>query len=682
MKKKILSFLLVLVLLFTLSACSESGNNEASGGGENIMMEFLTCNFNGNKLAFGYKVSGDIKNEEKITVKAINQSGKVENFSFTVKPIEEKQIASIELGSTTGEITLEFSAKSAANPEKNATLVFNSKRPQLTPDSVKIVASALNNGEKAGLIIGYFGAPEDKVVRGAMGLLHAVERFGVPAFIMSDGPAGVRLFPKFTTFYPSSTAVASTWDVDMAEYVGTAIGNEAKVMGVDVQLGPGMTLQRSVLGGRNSEYFSEDPLLSGLMGAAYIKGVQSTGTYACVKHFAANNQETDRTNVSSNISERVLREIYLKNFAYAIIKGNPKMLMTSYNKINGIYTSNFADLLKVVRDEYGFDGTITTDWSTNADVLNKLKGEYPIVADVLDYRQISKLKSTYADGLAAFISSDGRIHGTFNQTITATGRISSTDPNLQNIPMRTDLGRNIRKVFIPKDDYVFVDADYSQIELRILAHFSKDEKLISSFKENEDIHAITASQVFHVPVWEVDSLMRRNAKAVNFGIVYGISAFGLSEDLNISRKEAAEYMEGYFETYPGVKEFQNESIESAKKTGMTKTLFGRIRPIPELSSSNFMQRSFGERIAMNSPIQGTAADIMKIAMIRVYSKLKEKNMKSSLILQIHDELLIETHKDEIEEVKDILIEEMSNAAKLSVPLLVEASVGNDWYEAK
>lgn len=339
---------------------------------------------------------------------------------------------------------------------------------------------------------------------------------------------------------------------------------------------------------------------------------------------------------------------------------------------------------EILFDKLGLPGAkkTKTGYSTNADVLNKLKGDYPIVADVLNYRQISKLKSTYADGLAAFISSDGRIHGTFNQTITATGRISSTDPNLQNIPMRTDLGRNIRKVFIPKDDYVFVDADYSQIELRILAHFSKDEKLISSFKENDDIHAITASQVFHVPVREVDSLMRRNAKAVNFGIVYGISAFGLSEDLNISRKEAAEYMEGYFETYPGVKEFQNESIEGAKKTGMTKTLFGRIRPIPELSSSNFMQRSFGERIAMNSPIQGTAADIMKIAMIHVYSKLKEKNMKSSLILQIHDELLIETHKDEIEEVKDILIEEMSNAAKLSVPLLVEASVGNDWYEAK
>lgn len=323
-----------------------------------------------------------------------------------------------------------------------------------------------------------------------------------------------------------------------------------------------------------------------------------------------------------------------------------------------------------------------TGYSTNVDVLNKLKNDYPIVADVLEYRQITKLKSTYADGLAAFISSDGRIHGTFNQTITATGRISSTEPNLQNIPMRTDLGRSIRKVFIPKEDCVFVDADYSQIELRILAHFSKDEKLIHSFRENDDIHTLTASQVFHVPVEEVDSLMRRNAKAVNFGIVYGISAFGLAEDLNISRKEASAYMEGYFATYPGVKTFQEEAVSKAKKTGVTKTMYGRIRPIPELSSSNFMQRSFGERIAMNSPIQGTAADIIKIAMIRVYNRMKEEGLKSSLILQIHDELLIEAYKDEVEQVKTILQEEMMHAGQLSVPLLVEACVGENWYEAK
>ena len=323
-----------------------------------------------------------------------------------------------------------------------------------------------------------------------------------------------------------------------------------------------------------------------------------------------------------------------------------------------------------------------TGYSTNVDVLNKLKNDYQIVADVLEYRQVAKLKSTYADGLAGYIREDGRIHGTFNQTITATGRISSTEPNLQNIPMRTDLGRSIRKVFIPKDGYVFVDADYSQIELRVLAHFSGDEKLIQAYHENQDIHALTASQVFGVPIEEVDDLMRRNAKAVNFGIVYGISAFGLAEDLDISRKEASEYIESYFATYPGVKKFLDETVEMGKQTGMTKTMFGRIRQIPEITSSNFMQRSFGERIAMNSPIQGTAADIIKIAMIRVHERLKKEQRKSSLILQIHDELLIETHVDEVEIVKQILVEEMMKAAELKVPLSVGVSCGNTWYEAK
>ncbi len=323
-----------------------------------------------------------------------------------------------------------------------------------------------------------------------------------------------------------------------------------------------------------------------------------------------------------------------------------------------------------------------TGYSTNVDVLNKLKNDFPIVSDVLEYRQVAKLKSTYADGLAAYIKEDGRIHGTFNQTITATGRISSTEPNLQNIPMRTELGRGIRKVFIPKEDYIFVDADYSQIELRVLAHFSGDEKLIQAYHENQDIHALTASQVFGVPMNEVDDLMRRNAKAVNFGIVYGISAFGLSEDLAISRKEATEYIESYFKTYPGIKEFLDGTVESAKKTGMVKTMYGRIRQIPELSSSNFMQRSFGERIAMNSPIQGTAADIIKIAMIRVHERLQQEQLRSTLILQIHDELLIETHKDEVEQVKQIIQEEMMQAAKLSVPLVVSVSVGENWYEAK
>ena len=297
-------------------------------------------------------------------------------------------------------------------------------------------------------------------------------------------------------------------------------------------------------------------------------------------------------------------------------------------------------------------------YSTAADILEKLAPDYPIVSKILEYRQLAKLKSTYADGLIQFVREDGRIHGTFHQTVTATGRISSADPNLQNIPVRMELGRLIRKVFVPKEDYVFLDADYSQIELRILAHCSGDEALIQAYKEKEDIHRITASQVFHVPFEEVTDLQRRNAKAVNFGIVYGISSFGLSQDLSITRKEAQSYIERYFETYPGIKKFLDDTVEFAKKEGYVKTLFGRRRPIPELSSSNFMQRNFGERVAMNAPIQGTAADIMKIAMINVNHALKEKNLRSRIVLQVHDELLVETHKDEVDEVKAILKEKM------------------------
>ena len=323
-----------------------------------------------------------------------------------------------------------------------------------------------------------------------------------------------------------------------------------------------------------------------------------------------------------------------------------------------------------------------TGYSTSADILEKLAPEYPVVSYILEYRQLTKLKSTYADGLANYIREDGRIHGKFNQTITATGRISSTEPNLQNIPVRMELGRLIRKVFIPEKDYVFVDADYSQIELRILAHCSGDEQLINAYKEARDIHRITASQVFHIPFDEVTDLQRRNAKAVNFGIVYGISSFGLSEDLSITKKEAAQYIENYFKTYPGIKTFLEKSVEHAKEKGYVVTLFGRRRPVAELASSNFMQRAFGERVAMNSPIQGTAADIMKIAMIGVNRRLKETQMKSRLVLQVHDELLIEAHRDEVEQVKEILAYEMEHAASLLVPLDVDMHVGDNWYEAK
>ena len=322
-----------------------------------------------------------------------------------------------------------------------------------------------------------------------------------------------------------------------------------------------------------------------------------------------------------------------------------------------------------------------TGYSTSADVLEKLAPEHPVVGKVLEYRQLTKLNSTYADGLLQYISEDGRIHGKFNQTITATGRISSTEPNLQNIPIRMELGSRIRQVFIPKPGFVFLDSDYSQIELRILAHMSGDENLIAAYNSDEDIHRITASQVFNTPLAEVTKTQRSNAKAVNFGIVYGISSFGLSQDLSISRKEAAKYIEKYFETYPKVHEFLDGLVESAKKNGFSVTMFNRRRPIPELASSNFMQRSFGERVAMNAPIQGTAADIIKLAMIGVYHRLRELGLKSKLILQVHDELLIETAADEVETVRNILDEQMKNAAKLSVALVVDTNEGANWLEA-
>ena len=323
-----------------------------------------------------------------------------------------------------------------------------------------------------------------------------------------------------------------------------------------------------------------------------------------------------------------------------------------------------------------------TGYSTSAEVLEKLKNAHPIIPKILEYRQLTKLNSTYAEGLAGYIRADGRIHGKFHQTVTVTGRISSADPNLQNIPTRMPLGREIRKVFIPEEGSVFVDADYSQIELRVLAHMSGDAALIAAYQADEDIHAITASQVFDVPLDQVDSTLRRKAKAVNFGIVYGISSFGLGQDLDISRKEAEGYIEKYFATYGKVKKFLDRTVEDAKKNGYTVTMFGRRRPIPELASSNFMTRSFGERAAMNAPVQGTAADIIKIAMVRVNRRLKEEHLQSKLVLQIHDELIIETKKEEVEIVQKILVQEMMHAADLAVPLLVDANVGDSWYDAK
>ncbi|MGL4791154.1 MAG: DNA polymerase I [Anaerotignaceae bacterium] len=325
-----------------------------------------------------------------------------------------------------------------------------------------------------------------------------------------------------------------------------------------------------------------------------------------------------------------------------------------------------------------------TGYSTAAEVLEKLKFESPIVEKLLVFRQLAKLKSTYVDGLLSVMDKKTeKIYSTFNQTITATGRISSTEPNLQNIPIRLELGRQLRKVFIPtNEDYVFLDADYSQIELRVLAHMAKDETLINAFKEGQDIHRLTASQVFNIPFEEVTSRQRSNAKAVNFGIVYGIGAFSLGQDLGISRAEAEKYINSYFEKYPSIKTYMDETIKNAKENGYVSTIFERRRPMPELNGPNFMQRAFGERVAMNMPIQGSAADIIKIAMIKVNHQLKEQGLKSKLILQVHDELLIETHKDEIEVVSNLLKNHMENAVSLSVPMEAEVKMGNSWYETK
>ena len=381
----------------------------------------------------------------------------------------------------------------------------------------------------------------------------------------------------------------------------------------------------------------------------------------------------------------LVRKEELKNYGDALVDRIGELEKAIHEAAGCEFNINSPKQLgEVLFEKMGLKGgkKTKTGYSTAADILEKLAPDHPIVADVLEYRGLTKLKSTYADGLADYIGPDGRIHTSFNQTITATGRISSTEPNLQNIPMRTQLGRLIRRVFVPREGWLFTDADYSQIELRVLAHLSGDRQLIEAYQSDADIHRITASKVFHTPFEEVTDLQRRNAKAVNFGIVYGISSFGLSQDLSITRKEAADYIEQYFQTYPDVKKFLDRQVQEAKEKGYTTTLFGRRRPVPELNSSNFMQRSFGERVAMNSPIQGTAADIIKIAMIRVWEALRKEGLSSRLILQIHDELLIETKESEAERVRQILETQMKGAADLAVSLEVDLHTGKNWYDAK
>ena len=323
-----------------------------------------------------------------------------------------------------------------------------------------------------------------------------------------------------------------------------------------------------------------------------------------------------------------------------------------------------------------------TGYSTNADVLEKLKNKHPIISAIMDYRMLTKLKSTYADGLLKVIDNDGRIRTTFQNLVTATGRLSSTEPNLQNIPVRTDLGAEIRKMFIPKPGCVLVDADYSQIELRVLAHIADDTTMQEAFRSGMDIHTVTASQVFGVAPEAVTALQRRNAKAVNFGIVYGISEFSLAEDIGVSRYEAKEYIDSYLANYHGVRVYMKDVVAKARQSGYTQTLYGRKRSIPELSSSNFNIRQGAERIALNTPIQGTAADLIKLAMIRVHSALQAQYPQAALLLQVHDELIVECPEEIASEVAAMISQEMEQVASLNVPLIAEAKWGKSWYDAK
>jgi DNA polymerase-1 len=323
-----------------------------------------------------------------------------------------------------------------------------------------------------------------------------------------------------------------------------------------------------------------------------------------------------------------------------------------------------------------------TGHSTNVEALEKLAAHHEIARKILEYRSHTKLRSTYVDGLLAAIGADGKIHTTFNQALTATGRLSSMEPNLQNIPVRTQLGRELRRAFVPSGGFVFVDADYSQIELRVLAHLSQDETFLAAFRQNQDIHRITAARVFHMPFEDVTEDMRRIAKAVNFGIVYGISAFSLAEDIKVSVREAEGFIHNYFARYPDVKRYIDNAVAAAKQKGYAETIFGRRRHIPELVQANYNTRSFGERAAMNMPVQGAAADIIKIAMIKVHGRLRDEGLESRLILQVHDELLIEAKIGEEEAVKRILLDEMENAVNLTVPLSIDINIGKSWYDAK
>ena len=387
-----------------------------------------------------------------------------------------------------------------------------------------------------------------------------------------------------------------------------------------------------------------------------------------------------RMQIAGVLVDKNTLEEYQKDLSVKVKTLNDEIMEMAGEEFNVNSPKQLGHILFEVLHIYAPKKT-KSGYSTDAETLEKIREDHPIVEKILEYRTLAKLKSTYADGLLPLIKEDGRIHASFNQTVTATGRISCSDPNLQNIPIRTEIGREFRKVFVAPKGHKFIDADYSQIELRVLAHVSNDKTMIKGFIDGQDVHSITASQVFEVPLENVTKQMRSEAKAVNFGIVYGISDFGLGANIGISRAKARIYIEKYFEKYPGIHNFMKMAVEECRVKGYSETLWGRRRYVPEINAKNFNVRQGAERIAMNTPIQGSAADIIKIAMVNVQKKLDEENLKTRLVLQVHDELVLEAPDDEVEKAKEVLVNEMQNVAKLKVPLIAEAKVGDNWYEA-
>ena len=519
--------------------------------------------------------------------------------------------------------------------------------------------------------------------------------------LFPDLKSALYAFPEGAAYRNDNMEKDLFFDASVAAYILNPLSNDYPMeqvlkdeMGIILQSQSELLKKQSI-----DDVISQYDLSGSLADEAFMYGaIQAYVPYAVEERMTEKLVETGMIDLYKNIEMPLVFTLFdmeicgmtmekdeLKAYGEELSKTEKEIEQRIYDTTGEKFNINSPKQLGVILfEKMGLQGGKKTKsgYSTAADVLNKLAADNPVVADILTYRKYSKLMSTYVEGLGKVVSSDNKIHSTFQQKVTATGRISSTEPNLQNIPIRLELGRKIRKVFHPDEGYIYLDADYSQIELRVLAHMSGDKNLIEAYREGKDIHRSTASLVFHTPFSEVTSLQRSRAKAVNFGIVYGISAFGLSEDLGISRGEAKDYIEGYYEAYPDLKKYLEGLVDDAREKGYAVTLLGRRRPLPELKSSNFMQRSFGERVAKNSPIQGTAADIIKIAMVRVHDRLKKENLKSRLVLQVHDELLIETKLEELDQVKKLLKEEMESAVALSVPLEVDVETGKTWYDAK